>query len=708
MLTAAEISAHLRASRANWLPRVFPAGRIRAGMFLLGNADGDPGESLSIPLSGRAKCVADFGGNFRGDDLDLYAQGTGQPLANAIKAAGAMLGQDIPPKPINVTKKFSLQILEPFPTGIAIPDHPQLGKPDGVWLYRRPDGRTQLAHLRFDARDSTGKLKKQFRPVIWRDGRFRWEWPATRQLYGLPELDERPNALVLIVEGEKTADAARLMLPGMVVLTWPQGTSGAVKADWTPLKGRQVVVWPDADEPGVKAAGIVAELVRKAEASSVRMVKLPDSLPKGWDLADPLHIGWSVDTIASMISEAPAVAEPVIDHGPLGDEPPAWENYDSHSSAEPPQRDADVKTTKGSGRLKLVRFNDIKAVIGSNTIIKNLLGEGQASCVYGESNCGKSFVVLDIALHIASGRSWRGRRVKQGGVIYVAAEGGFGISNRIAAFKQVNPHLADIPFAIVPCAVNLCNPDTDTVSLINLIKSEAESLSLPIVLVVIDTLSRAMAGANENSPDGMGAYVMNTDRIRQETGAHCLSVHHSGKDAARGARGHSLLRAALDTEVEITRDPVTKIGVARIVKQRDLPTDGEFAFTLTVVELGEDEDGDAITSCVVEEVDEAPVKTKAMSAGHKLAMNKLYDAVITEGIHASHRDIPPNVTVVTVNNWKNLLYQAGIVERGGAGRQKFKRLKDNLLEARHIAICDTGTATFVWPVKANHSVTGVT
>jgi hypothetical protein len=84
----------------------------------------------------------------------------------------------------------------------------------------------------------------------------------------------------------------------------------------------------------------------------------------------------------------------------------------------------------------------------------------------------------------------------------------------------------------------------------------------PIRLVVVDTLSRAMAGGNENAPDDMSAFIRNIDRIRQETGAHVLIVHHCGKDAAKGARGHSCLRAATDTKIELSHDTDTGMASA--------------------------------------------------------------------------------------------------------------------------------------------------
>jgi hypothetical protein len=114
--------------------------------------------------------------------------------------------------------------------------------------------------LRFDTADG-----KQFRPLtLWRDAdgklEWRWEsWPSPRPLYGLKELAERPAATVVVCEGEKSADAARKLLPGFVVVSSPNGSKSAKQADWSPLRERDVVIWPDADASGEEYAHAVTE-----------------------------------------------------------------------------------------------------------------------------------------------------------------------------------------------------------------------------------------------------------------------------------------------------------------------------------------------------------------------------------------------------------------------------------------------------------------
>jgi hypothetical protein len=151
--------------------------------------------------------------------------------------------------------------------------HPKLGKPSAVWTYRDEDGAVSGYACRYDS-----KGEKQFRPlVLYRsaDGTLAWRyeaWPVPRPLYGLDHLAARPQAPVLICEGEKAADAAQRLLPGFVCITSPNGAKSTAKADWTPLRGRVVVIWPDDDEAGDGYAKTVAKLVLEAGALSVAIV----------------------------------------------------------------------------------------------------------------------------------------------------------------------------------------------------------------------------------------------------------------------------------------------------------------------------------------------------------------------------------------------------------------------------------------------------
>jgi hypothetical protein len=168
-------------------------------------------------------------------------------------------------------------------------------------------------------------------------------------------------------------------------------------------------------------------------------------------------------------------------------------------------------------------------------------------------------------------------------------------------------------FAIVQSPIDLFEGDSDTNKVITLVRMLEAKCGQPVRLIIGDTLARLSAGANENAGQDMGLVVRRFDRIRTECKAHFLLVHHSGKNAAAGSRGWSGIRAAVDTEIEVTDSPAGKC--CEITKQRDLPTKGDrIGFRLDVVTLGCTKWGAPATSCVVVAAD-APVKQQGKRIG---------------------------------------------------------------------------------------------
>jgi hypothetical protein len=280
----------------------------------------------------------------------------------------------------------------------------------------------------------------------------------------------------------------------------------------------------------------------------------------------------------------------------------AKKNAEAGPTQDEMQSDADnIASGQTDYPLPLIWYDDIEAVADVNDFVEDTLGIGAMSVVYGESNCGKTFWASDLAMHVASGIKWRGKEVEQGAVIYVALEGGHGIKNRVAAYKK-HYKIKSMPFAVIPSSINMLDPLADTPKLITTILAVAKQLEgqgWPVRMVVIDTLSRALAGGNENASEDMGAIVINADKVRQATGVHLMFIHHSGKNAAAGARGHSLLRAATDTEIEVTRDEEAEVSTASVTKQREMEKGQKYSFSLLSVDLVVNRRGKMVTSCVV-------------------------------------------------------------------------------------------------------------
>jgi hypothetical protein len=335
----------------------------------------------------------------------------------------------------------------------------------------------------------------------------------------------------------------------------------------------------------------------------------------------------------------------------------------------------------------LLAFDDARPRLDDGYLVKHLLGSTAMAVVYGEAGTGKTFFALYLGLLIAAGMEFFGRRVRRAGVIYVAAEAGRTIANRIAAAKHEIEFPETMPFAAITSPIDLCSNETDLDRLIAAIR--AANLGMPVGLVIIDTLSRVMAGGNENSPDSMGALVRNIDRLRAETGAAVVLVHHTGKDTARGARGHSLLRAATDTEIEIARDDASKISTGRVTKQRDYATEGALSFSLRLVDLGADQDGDTVTSCVVEEEEAAPERRreKRLSPAEARALQMLAEAIETGGeLPPANNHIPPAMRCTSESVWREYCYRGSISKSDSpdAKRMAFNRAAEALLAAGRI------------------------
>lgn len=260
----------------------------------------------------------------------------------------------------------------------------------------------------------------------------------------------------------------------------------------------------------------------------------------------------------------------------------------------------------------LIRANEINGTSEPSDFVEGLLTTGGASVIYGPSNCGKTFWIMDLAVSVSTGRHFRGDlEVDQGAVVYVALEGSSGIKNRVEAMKREGLLPKDAPLFFCFYPVSLLEPG-HSARLAESVRLAAEQSDIACRLVVIDTLSRAMAGGDENSGRDMSEAVKAIDAIRAATGAHVAIVHHCGKDEARGARGHSSLRAAVDTEIEVSRPEGETISTVRVTKQRDMPQGEPLPFSLRSVTLGIDRRGKPITSCIVHHEDAmmAAVKSK--------------------------------------------------------------------------------------------------
>ncbi len=247
--------------------------------------------------------------------------------------------------------------------------------------------------------------------------------------------------------------------------------------------------------------------------------------------------------------------------------------------------------------------------------VKGVIPAAALGMLFGGSGTFKSFIALDAALHVAHGLPWMGRITKQAPVLYVAAEGGAGLWARIDAWHRARRLAwADVPLYVVPAALDLAQDSWRIVD-------EAQAVGVCPGLVIVDTLSQTYSG-EENSANEMAAYLRELGaRFRDLWACSVLVVHHTGHQATERPRGSSAIRGNVDYLLGVFRDEKEMLATVTCIKQKDGEVMSDATFSLSVQDLGCDDDGDKVTSLVArhlstaEEVEQARLAEQAAGRG---------------------------------------------------------------------------------------------
>lgn len=345
----------------------------------------------------------------------------------------------------------------------------------------------------------------------------------------------------------------------------------------------------------------------------------------------------------------------------------------------------DVAPTITASREKQFRFplTPLAAIVADTTdlhVVKGLLPRTGLAIIWGPPKCGKSFWTLDVLMHLAMGRNYRGHRVKQSSVVYCVLEGQRGFKNRVVAIKQENDTPADTPFQIMQAPLKLIS---DHKVFIAEIRSQFGAGCKPAV-VCIDTLNRSIEGS-ESDDEAMGAYLAAAEAIRNAFGCLVIIVHHCGHDGTR-PRGHSSLGGALDVQIAV-RKSAGDVIVAELELAKDLETGMRIASRLAIVEIGRDGDGDAVTSCVLKPADVPKATAGRPPKGERAAFDALKTAIDAHGeIAPGSSPIPPGVRVVKVETWRRYARQSGISASSepAALKKAFDRAHTKLIDGKHV------------------------
>lgn len=272
-------------------------------------------------------------------------------------------------------------------------------------------------------------------------------------------------------------------------------------------------------------------------------------------------------------------------------------------------------------------------------LIKRVMPHGGLVVVFGASGSGKSFFVIDVVCAIAQGKPWNGRHVKKGRVVYVFAEGAGGGMSRIEAYGlHHGVLLEELDLHLISAAPNLVEAG-DVKDLIAAVKSIG-----PVSVIVCDTLAQMTAGSDENASRDMSRAVASCQALGAATGATVLLVAHSGKDASKGIRGWSGIKGAIDAEIEIVRADDNRVATISKVKDGAGEND-QYGFRLLEIDLGVDQDGDRLTSCVLDHVTSAIASVKAerttekMGAKQRLVLRVIQELTSIGGEHPTPEEV---------------------------------------------------------------------
>ena len=403
---------------------------------------------------------------------------------------------------------------------------------------------------------------------------------------------EKPGivgAVARIYEGDFDRAIEELKLPYVRSTAGPTCGVGEDRYSYTKGAGADGAIWYANDGHLYSHHG--TDPAREVNATIFDVWRLHNADPAKDDPAAPIHERashkaaqeWFVSRFPQLQGEVRAEAGPseLEDLGP------------PERPLEALERSPEPATEPAKNRFPPIAPSAFLNKIALIWLVKGLISRGAFGIVYGASGSGKSFIVWELACCITRGIPFRGHRVKKGRVLWLAAEGAGGLSARMEAYvKEHGCSLDDLPW-ILPYNPNLLKAE-DVVDLVKSIQAWG-----PVDLIVGDTLSALAPGSDENAGKDMGLVMSHVLSLCRITGAATVLVHHSGKDATRGQRGWSGLKAGCDFEMEVTRNG--DLRVLTHTKSKDGVDGKQYPFRLKIVSLGLDEDEDERSSCVTEE-----------------------------------------------------------------------------------------------------------
>ena len=459
------------------------------------------------------------------------------------------------------------------------------------WQYQDEDRVTVFVKHRMRVGD-TGKTYRLYK-VDPNGKRYPTLGDARIVPYKLPELLDAKTAgrIIYLAEGEKAVDA--LMSLGVAATTSHSGAGNWPPENTEYFAGANVCIIPDNDLSGWAYARKAAEAILPI-AKAVKVIDL-GLQGQGDDAFEFIEAGGGRAELAALVKAAPKTnsvddvtiperLQAIQQIAPIEATPqqPTAEDIAKEFAPDPPKQQDKPKPTK---TIKIEHWDAIEdePVVW---LIQDVLPALSFSALWGAPGSFKSFLALDIAEAIATGRTWMGKEVrKPGAVLYICGEGFGGVGARIKAIKIHHQTEDGAPIYIVRHQLNLRSSAEDFNALMLAVVQLVEQTGMEFTLAIVDTLARAFGGGNENDTADMMAFVVSMGKIQEFLSCALMVLHHSGKDIAKGMRGSSSLLGAVDTELELLRFEGQLKGCLSISKQKDGVQDERFGFEMVEVEI---------------------------------------------------------------------------------------------------------------------------
>jgi hypothetical protein len=422
------------------------------------------------------------------------------------------------------------------------------GKPVAQWEYRDAEGRLLGCVYRFTKSDGG----KEVLPVVWgkhdETGAEEWRWMAwaePRPLYGLDRLAAKPEATVLLVEGEKCADAGHAALPELVVVSWPGGGKAVRKIDFGALRGRKVITWADCDEPGVQAMEAARDILRSMDCKLWDVVLPPEgSKPKGWDIADAIMDGMVGKDLSEFVRSNARSAVPRMTSEQA--EQVALAGL-SHGTA-PKQNSAE----KRSNAPLLIDANDwLDQSTPMEWVVDGIIQRGCLYAMTAVTNHGKTAIGLLMAMCVAAGRQFAGRNIAPGKVMILCGENPDGFRTRmVATMNSLGLERGDLSglITVLPQALPLA-------SSVAQILEEARRQEGDYSLVLVDTSISYYSGDNEDDNLQARTHAWNLRALSELPGhpaivANCHPTKNAEKETLLPRGGGAFLNE-IDTNLTV-------------------------------------------------------------------------------------------------------------------------------------------------------------